>query len=123
MDCFVTVMNSFTRTMNVNFIHDGFTFDRGLNYDWCKRLSSHDPNITGDTWLMDQIKRHKENISKMNESYLDIPTKDDGTNFTIYDLNDEQQKNAFTVMSKIIQWIKAKSLDDKQKNIHLNLYI
>ena len=44
--------------------------------------------------------------SQLDNKDLHIPIKDDGTLYQISDLNYEQQKIAFAVMTKIIHWMK-----------------
>ena len=46
--------NSFQRKFKDNAEIDGFKYDIGVNYDWCKFNIENG----GDTWLLEEIEKH-----------------------------------------------------------------
>ncbi len=90
--------------MNSNCFLNGYIFDLGLHYNWCKRKFCNDPNLIGENWLNDQIFSYNQQQQTSNQ-HLDIPLKNNGQYFELKDLNYEQKKIAYAVLTKIIEWI------------------
>ena len=58
----------------------------------------------GQSWLFDEI----ENLNKQRDEHLHIPKNDDNTDYKLENLNDDQFKIAFVILTKIKEWLKCK---------------
>ena len=116
----VSVMNSFSRNMTHILNYNGHTFDNGIHHPWSTRLSERDPLLEGETWLFDQISKIKLIESHPNHVQCTIPLKHDGTEYCLSDLNNDQCKIAYVVMTTILQWFDYNNSHHKrdQNQIH-----
>ena len=67
LDLLVSAMNSLSQNIDNDFQYDGISFDRGVDFDWDRRLSNNDKNIKGECWLIDQLKHNSELLNKPNK--------------------------------------------------------
>ena len=114
-ECLLNAMNSFTRNTQTSLMYRGNQFDRGVHYDWDKRISDRDPCLNGRTWLDEQIKKHDKYVQTQND--VIIPTKLNASTYNLHELTDEQSYIAYTVLDKILEWLKFPTKNKKDPNV------
>ena len=71
----------------------------------------------GQTWLFDEVKK----LNETRNEKVQIPKTNEGTDFKLNDLNDEQFKIAFVVLAKIKEWMNCKKSSKKFEPLRMTV--
>lgn len=56
LDLVVSAMNNLSQNIDKDLTYNGLSFDRGVDYEWDRRLLDNDKNLNGEFWMVYQLK-------------------------------------------------------------------
>ena len=87
-----------------------YHFDLTVEKTW-------DPDLKGETWLMDRIEERKKAVddvrkSGMNQEKLTLPTNAKGEHYSIDGIKGDQKDVICCVLAKLKEWVEYSSITD-----------